>query len=98
LLTGLSPIKISRTTGFLRFEIPALLCEVIRHPCRFSRLRIHFMIGLSGKYAVTLYMLLESVANRQTPVLDVELGQLRQWLKVPEGKLNRWFDLKRFIL
>jgi hypothetical protein len=56
------------------------------------------MIGLSGKYAVTLYMLLESVANRQTPVLDVELFQLREWLKVPDGKLEKWYDIKRFIL
>ncbi len=87
-----------RATGFLRFDIPPLLCEVIRNPCRFSRLRLHFMIGLSGKYAVTLYMLLESVANRQTPVLDVKLDQLRQWLKVPEGKLNRWVDVKRRVL
>ncbi len=90
--------KEARATGYLQFEIPALLSEVIRKPCYFSRLRIHFMIGLSGKYAVTLYMLLESVANRQTPVLDVELSQLRKWLKVPEGKLNRWVDIKRFIL
>jgi hypothetical protein len=84
-----------RATGFLRFDIPPLLCEVICAPCRFSRLRLHFMIGISGKYAVTLYMLLESVANRQTPVLDVKLDQLRKWLKVPEGKLNRWIDIKR---
>ncbi len=56
------------------------------------------MIGLSGKYAVTIYMLLESVANRQTPVLDVKLSQLRQWLKIPEGKLEKWYDIKRFIL
>ena len=56
------------------------------------------MIGLSGKYAVTLYMLLESVANKQTPVLDVQINQLRQWLKVPEGKLEKWFDIKRFTL
>jgi len=75
-----------RESGFLRFEIPALLSEVIRRPCRFSRLRIHFMLGLSGKYAVTLYMLLESVANLQTPVLDVEINQLRQWLQIPDGK------------
>lgn len=87
--------KEARVTGWLRFEIPALLGEVIKNPCRFSRLRLHFMIGLSGKYAVTLYMLLESVANMNTPVLDVSLPQLRQWLKVPDGKLNEWFDLKR---
>jgi plasmid replication initiation protein len=90
--------KEMRLTGILRFSIHHKLCEVIRNPCRFSRLRVHFMIGLSGKYSVTLYMLLESVANMQTPVLDVGLDQLRQWLKVPEGKLNRWVDIKRFIL
>jgi len=98
LLGGAVTHKNARATGFLRFEIPALLCEVIRAPCRFSRLRLHFMVGLSGKYAVTLYMLLESVANKQTPVLDVQLNQLRQWLKVPDGKLSRWVDIKRFIL
>lgn len=98
LLSGAVTDKEAKATGFLRFEIPALLCEVIRSPCQFSRLRLHFMIGLSGKYAVTLYMLLESVANRQTPVLEVKLGLLRQWLKVPTGKLNRWVDVKRFIL
>lgn len=85
----------ARALGILRFEIPQLLCEVIRKPCRFSRLRIHFMLGLSGKYAVSMYMLLESVANMRTPVLDVELSQLRQWLKIPEGKLGRWVDVKR---
>ena len=90
--------KEMRLTGILRFSIHPKLCAVIRNPYRFSRLRIHFMIGLSGKYAVTLYMLLESVANRQTPVLDVDLFQLRQWLKVPEGKLEKWYDIKRFIL
>lgn len=84
-----------REAGILRFEIPALLGEVIKTPCRFSRLRLHFMIGLSGKYAVTLYMLLESVVNMDTPVLEVTLPQLRQWLKVPEGKLDRWVDIKR---
>lgn len=88
--------KEMRLTGFLRFSIHPSLCMAIRAPCRFSRLRLHFMIGLSGKYAVTLYMLLESVANMHTPVLDVALPQLRQWLKVPEDKLEKWFDLKRF--
>ena len=87
-----------REDGILRFEIPALLSEVIRRPCRFSRLRIHFMLGLSGKYAVTLYMLLESVANLKKPVLDIELGQLRQWLKIPDGKMEKWYDVDRFAL
>ena len=90
--------KSKRQTGVLWFEIPKLLARVIKAPFRFSRIRLHFMIGLSGKYAVTLYEILESAVNRKSPCLEVELPQLRQWLKVPEGKLTKFYDLKRFAL
>lgn len=87
-----------RANGKLYFEIPRLLALAIKQPSKFSRLRLHFMIGLSGKYAVTLYELLEGVANMKSPVLDVPLVQLRQWLKVPDGKLERYIDLKRRVI
>ncbi len=82
----------------LYFEIPRLLAIAIKQPSKFSRLRLHFMIGLSGKYAVTLYELLESIANMKTPVLDVDIIQLRQWLKVPAGKMKEYYDFKRRVL
>jgi len=63
---------------------------ILKEPRRFARLRTHFMLGLCEKYAVTLYELLESVTNRIDPVLDVQMDTLRQWLKVPEGKLRSW--------
>src|SRR6185295_7137798 len=53
---------------------------------------------LSGKYSVTLYELLESVANKEVPELRASVDELRQWLKVPEGKLLRWQDLRRYVL
>jgi hypothetical protein len=56
------------------------------------------MIGLSGKYAVTLYKLLESVANKINPVLDVPIDILRQWLKVADGKLSTWDNFNRRAL
>lgn len=87
--------KESQATGVLWFEIPALLSEVIKKPFLFSRIRLHFMIGLSGKYSVTLYEILESVVNMKNPVLEIEVSKLRGWLKVPEGKLQRYIDLKR---
>ena len=90
--------KNARDTGRLRYEIPALLSEVIKQPFRFSRLRLHFMIGLSGKYAVTLYELLEGVANMKNPILEVEIEKLREWLKVPDGKLLRYIDFKRRVI
>jgi hypothetical protein len=85
--------KRSVSTGLLRFAFPALLIPILKDPGRFARLRVHFLIGLSGKYAVTLYELLESVVNKINPVLDVQVDILRQWLKVPEGKLKSWDHL-----
>lgn len=90
--------KSAQETGILWYEIPALLSEVIKKPFKFSRIRLHFMIGLSGKYAVTLYELLESAVNMKSPMLEVDLSKLRQWLKVPEDKLKRYVDFKRFVL
>lgn len=88
----------NRQVGVLQFHFPPLLVPILKDPRRFARLRTHFMIELSGKYAVTLYELLESVANKDTPELRASIAELRQWLKVPEGKLVRWQDLRRYVL
>jgi hypothetical protein len=84
--------------GTLRFHFPPLLVPILKDPRRFARLRTHFLIELSGKYSVTLYELLESVANKEVPELRASVEELRQWLKVPEGKLLRWQDLRRYVL
>ena len=47
----------------LRFHFPSLLVPILQDPQRFARLRTHVLLGLSGKYAATLYERLESVAN-----------------------------------
>jgi len=84
-----------RLRGRLRFAFPPLLIPILKEPRRFARLRVHFLIGLSGKYAVTLYELLEGVANKAEAVLDVRVETLRQWLKVPAGKLATWDNFNR---
>jgi Initiator Replication protein len=63
--------KQARASGVLYFHFPAMLTPRIKKAKRFARLRTHFMLGLSGKYAVTLYELLESIANKNDPILDV---------------------------
>jgi Initiator Replication protein len=88
----------ARKTGLLRFQFPGLLIPILKDPRRFARLRTHFMIELSGKYAVTLYELLESAANKSIPELTATVAELRHWLKVPAGKLLRWQDFRRKVL
>jgi hypothetical protein len=90
--------KQTQASGVLYFHFPTMLTPRIKKAKRFARLRTHFMIGLCGKYAVTLYELLESVANKIDPVLDVPVDTLRQWLKVPDGKLNTWDNFNRRAL
>lgn len=90
--------KPARTSGRLKFHFPPLLIPIIKAPHRFARLRVHFMMGLSGKYAVTLYELLEGFANRRDGMLECSIDELRQWLKVPEGSYKDWKDLKKWVL
>lgn len=90
--------KQSQEKGILHFSFPAPLIPILKEPRRFARLRVHFLLRLSGKYAVTLYELLEGLANKDDPVLTVPLEVLRQWLKVPEGKFKLYGDFKRWVL
>ena len=91
----LSGLKIKKQTGEIFYQFPDFLIERLLDNKQFSRLRLHFMIGLSGKYSVSLYMLLEAAANRQRPVIELTIAALRDALSVPEGKLLPWVHLKQ---
>lgn len=84
--------------GLVRFMFPAPLIPMILEPKRFARLRLQFMLKLNSKYAVTLYEMFEGYANRDTPIIDATVEELRSWLKVPEGKVSKWADLYRDAL
>lgn len=90
--------KTARQTGKLTFHFPPLLIPIIKQPQRFARLRVHFMIRLSGKYAVTLYELLEGFANRRDGLFECSIAELRQWLKVPENTYPTWKNFKLRVL
>jgi plasmid replication initiation protein len=94
----LSGLIINKETGTIYYEFPIFLIERLLDNQRFSRLRLHFMIGLSGKYSVSLYMLLEGAANLRRPIIELTVDELRDRLSVPNGKLEKWFDLNRFAI
>lgn len=97
-LFGAMVSKPARQTGRLKFHFPPLLIPIIKQPHRFARLRVHFMMGLSGKYAVTLYELLEGFSNRRDGLLECSLSDFRQWMKVPEGTYPTWKNFKLRVL
>lgn len=97
-LLGSAITKSTQDNGRLRYYFPPLLTPKLKKAIKYARLRTHFVIQLSGKYAVTLYELLESAANLRCPIIEYSLTDLRVILKVPEGKLIRYQDLRRRVL
>lgn len=97
-LLGSAITKSGRENGWLRYYFPPLLAPKLKKALQYARLRTHFVIKLSGKYAVTLYELLETAANRRNPVLEYSIDDLRVMLKVPYGKLKRYQDMRRRVL
>jgi len=90
--------KAARSTGQLRFGFPPLLIPILKEPSRFARLRVHFLLKLSGKYAVTLYEILEAYVNRRDGQCRVSIDELRTWLKVPTGSYPNWKDFRKWVL
>ena len=90
--------KKAKGAGNLTFGFPPNLIPIIKEPMRFARLRVHFLMKLSGKYAVTLYEILEGFANRRDGRCEVSIDDLRTWLKVPEGTYPEWKNFRHRVL
>ena len=82
----------------LHFFFPPNLIPIIKEPMRFARLRVHFMLKLSGKYAVSLYEILEGYANRRDGECRVTVDELRTWLKVPNDAYPAWKAFRQWVL
>ena len=97
-LFGAQVHKKARDTGTLNFAFPQLLIPIIKDPSRFARLRVHFLLKLSGKYAVTLYEILEGFVNRRDGQCRVTIAELRSWLKVPADSYPDWKNFRHRVL
>jgi len=87
-----------RETGKLYYSFGQMLSKNILAPRAFARLRCHVVLALRGKYAVTLYEILEAYVNRRENSLTVSLEEFRSWLKVAEDAYKDWKDLKRNVV
>lgn len=87
-----------RDDGMLKYDFHRKLVPILRESEVYARMETKVLSAFTSKYALGLYEVLASKINmrRQSEVVDI--ATLRQWLGVPEGKLNRWVDLNRFSL
>jgi len=96
--TLLAGVEVDESTGEVLYDFGRLLTEKILDNKIFTRLQVHFMLGLSGKYTVALYTLLEGMANLERPTITLSLEELRDRLNVPEKTLSDWKDFKKRAL
>ena len=96
-----SALQIDKEKGTITFEIPEELIDILLAPTQWARLRTHFMIGLEGKYSVSLYQFLESKINLQQVstkgFIDVSLDELKDWLALG-GDYKRWIHFRDRVL
>lgn len=87
-----------RETGNIYYAFGKGLSKQILAPRAFARLRVHVVLALRSKYAVTLYEILEAYVNRRESSFTVSIEDFRLWLKVPEDAYADWKDLKRNVV
>src|SRR5271170_6706412 len=87
-----------RESGKIYYAFGKGLSKQILAPRAFARLRVHVVLALRSKYAVTLYEILEAYVNRRESNLTVTIEDFRSWLKVPEDAYSDWKDLKRNVV
>ena len=104
----LSKVIADKDTGSITFEIPKEVERGIKSPTQYARLDTYFLVGLKGKYSVSLYQLLESKINlnklkphkkpnEEDRFFEIPVSELRDWLGLGE-QYKRWIDFKRFAL
>ena len=105
----LSKVIADQETGSVTFEIPKEIERGIKSPTQYARLDTYFLIGLKGKYSVSLYQLLESKINlnkfkpHKTPdkadrFVEIDLEQLREWLNINHGEYQDWYNFNKRVL
>lgn len=89
----------AREEGILRFRFCNELVPVLKEQSRFSRMRLHFLMSLSGKYSIILYGIFEGLANQKhKKTLELSIETLRKWLKIEPHQYSLYNNLKQRVI
>lgn len=83
---------------YVEYEIPKGLDRLLLNPTQFGRIRTHFLLGLNGKYSVSLYQFLETKINMYQPTFECSLEELRDWLSITKDEYQLWGHLESRVL
>lgn len=82
--------------GNLYYRFLPELIEVIAMSDHWARLNVETMLSMESKYSLVLYEMVEKRAGLTSKHRErFTIEEFRAFLGVPDGKLERWYDLKR---
>lgn len=94
----LSWVDVDTNRDYVEYEIPKGLDKLLLGPTQFGRIRTHFLLGLDGKYSVSLYQFLETKINMYQPIFECSVEELKDWLSVSGTSYSRWENFEPRIL
>lgn len=92
LLSGLD-IDHNIRNGVLTYSFDKRLIPILRNSEIYARLEMKVMAAFSSKYSIALYEAIALRGGLRQKHTRLSLGQFRQWLSIPDGKLTDWYNL-----
>jgi hypothetical protein len=84
--------------GEVRYSFSKTMRKVIAESQYWGRLKAYVICSFQSKYALALYEALCLRANLQISEQELEVGDFRQMLGIPAGKLELFKNLKRWAI
>jgi plasmid replication initiation protein len=81
--------------GELRYEFNSLIQETLENPSIFALLDMNIIKGLSSKYSIALYELVEDYKNVKIPYLEIDM--FRKLMGV-ENKYQNFSMLRQYVI
>jgi hypothetical protein len=82
----------------IRFEFSPAMRRLVGDSTHWAALSRRAVMSFESRYSLRLYLWLSLRANLRKTAEDVSLDDLRALLGVPENSLQRWQDMRRFVL
>lgn len=97
LMRWLNEIEIDKGTGIIDVELSTKLKPYLLQLKKFyTKYNYLYVSAMRSEYSIRFYELLKSYENQRQVVFKVE--EIRRKLLVPDGKLPRWVDIRRYVI
>lgn len=99
LMRWIDKVEIYKRTGVIEIKLDKDLTPyLLQLKSFFTKYNYLYVMTMKSQYSIRLYELLKSYENFRGEGLVFKLEELRKILDLPEDKLIRWVDFKRFVI